>query len=132
MTERRRSLAMQRWLAHQEIDALAAEVRGRSMAPGMDLVYAVKLDQALAYLDARRSNPQAEVPSYVRADMEVDGTSAAAAAQAIVTASKGFHDTTGPAIEKARREGKRAVSAAADSDALADALAAAMQALRAI
>lgn len=125
-----RSLAMQRLLAQRDIDTAAAEARGRAATQGMDMVYAAKLQQAQQYLQAIATDAQAPVPPYVAADVAVDEINAQQAAQAIVAAAQQFHDQAGPAIEQARRHGKQAVRAAADAEAVASALDAALQALR--
>lgn len=121
-----------RAIAH--LDQAAAEARMRHItgAPGQAMVYAAKLAQAQAYLAAHALDADAPVPAYVAADVAVQGGTAGAAAQAIIDAAESFHDGAGPAIEQARRGGKLAIQAATTAEAVATALADALEALAAV
>ena len=92
-------------------------------------MYSAKLAQARAYIDLHRGDPTAPVPPYVAVDVAIDGGSAVARARAIVAAADAFHAGPGPAIEQARRAGKRAVQQATTADGVQQALAAAIAAL---
>lgn len=128
-----RSVGGQRMLALADLDRAAAEARSRHIAgAGQDTVYAQKLVEARAYIEAHRGNPTVPVPPYVAVDVAIDGGSALARALAIVAAATAFHAGPGPAIEQARRQGKRALQAATTADGVQQALAAAIAALGAI
>lgn len=128
------SLNAQRLQAAALIDQAAAQARLQHLSgyPGQELVYAAKLAEAQAYLAAQKGDPKAVVPPYVAADVEVDGGSAVARAQAIVRASETFHAGPGPAIELVRRRGKAAVRTAKTGEELQQAVDQAIAALEAL
>ncbi len=103
-----------RWLAHNEIDRAAGEARLRYITdvPGQQATYMTKAQQAREFLGA----PEGEVPPYVQAEAEAMGVAALPAAEYIAATEHAWSNVIGPGIERARRAGKLAVSAASGAD----------------
>lgn len=119
-------------LARVQADALAAidnaagtaRLRYITEVAGQQATYIAKAQQAQALVDAPTSTPG----PYIVAEAQALNVTALAAAQGILAVAAQWDGTIGPAIEKARRAGKLAVSAASTvaevSTARANALAA--------
>jgi hypothetical protein len=103
-----------RWAAHQDIDRVAGEARLRYITdvPGQQATYLIKAQQARQYL----ADTAAPVPPYVQAEADAMGVSPVAAAESIAELETLWSDVVGPGIERARRAGKIAVSAASGED----------------
>lgn len=103
----------QKWAANQ-IDAAAGRARTRyiTTVPGQDITYQAKYADALAFI--RAGNPETDLANYpwVKAEMDVLGGTATEAADFIKGGGDPWNNIIGPTIEKLRRQGKDAVSAA--------------------
>lgn len=97
-------------VAHRQIDAAAGATRLKYITdvPGQQATYLTKESQARAYLAA----PTGPVPPYVQAEADVMSSTAQEAAEYIVETATLWSEVVGPTIEKERRRGKVAVSAA--------------------
>lgn len=109
------------------IDAAAGAARLRYITdvPGQFATYALKLEQAKAFLDGGPVLP------FVQAEADAMGSTATEAAQFIVATAAGWQELA-PIIEKARRTGKLAASGAQNLKGVAEAAASAVGALNAI
>jgi hypothetical protein len=130
-----RTLEGKKWAASQLLDEEAALTRQRhiTVAPGQDTIYAIKLEQGKAFVQARGNNPNAPVPAYVRAEAEaLETDDYVAVAQSIIDAAEAWHEVKGPEIEKTRRKWKIAISKATDFEGVRAAYDAGMVALRSL
>ena len=92
----------------------AARARYITVAAGQEATYIVKAAQAHAYLVASGGS----VPAFVQAEADATGRTALQAAQAIVD-QEALWIIKGAQIERLRRGGKVATTAAADAAAIA-------------
>ena len=107
------TLAATQHRASTVIDDSAGRARLRfiTATPGQQSVYERKAAEAAAFAEAGFRGP---VPAYVQAEADAIGATAQAAAERILARAGAWHEAAGPAIEKLRIGGKRAVAAAID------------------
>jgi hypothetical protein len=129
------TLGGKKYLAHQEIDRVAGEVRTRYITdvPGQQAVYMTKLSEARAYLAAvQAGNSQPQPGPHLAAEAAALGTTAAALAATVVATGDLWAGVLSPAIEAQRMAGKAAVQAATTPELVQQALQASQTALRAV
>lgn len=107
----------------------AARVRYITDVPGQQATYMAKAEQARAYLAELSAGGTAKPGPFVEAEASATGLSASDAAKEIVTVADAWENVLGPTIERERRAGSLAVSAAVDVAAVRAALLSAVAAL---
>jgi hypothetical protein len=130
--------ASARQAAHAAIDAAAGAARGRyvTIAPGQEMTYLLKAQQAAAYKAA--SYPAASIAQYpfveakARATVASPGATDYQAAADLILATQAAWFAVGAAIEREREKGKVAVGAANDEAGITAARDAAVAALKAL
>lgn len=124
-------LPVLRWLAHQDIDRKAGEVRALYISdpPGQAAVYLAKGAEAAAYLAAHAIDPEtASAGPYLAAEATRRGMTALALATEVAAAAAAW-DAASPQIEAERVGGKQDVNEAEDVAAVEAARTACLAAL---